>query len=355
MSYDPLTALLVSLLAAGILLLFFWPDKGFFWRWQHSRRLTRRVLAEDALKHILEDEMAGRTATIVSIAGSLQLSQNDTAVLLSHMQDDGLLEVKGDAIRLTGDGRTAALHILRAHRLWEQHLAEETGYHEADWHTIAEIQEHELSSTELDNIASRLGNPAYDPHGDPIPTAEGNIIAAEGQPLSTLPANSIARITHLEDEPEMVYAQLAAEGLYPGMIVHVIESSPQRIRFWANGEEHLLAPMLASNISVVPVETAVPEESDLAGCESLSCLEPGEVGEVVAISPTCRGAERRRFFDLGILPGTKITVEFRSPSGDPTAYNIRGATIALRKDQTDLIKVRKIKEEIGDRRLEVSR
>ncbi|HFQ92576.1 MAG TPA: ferrous iron transport protein A, partial [Anaerolineae bacterium] len=176
----------------------------------------------------------------------------------------------------------------------------------------------------------------------PIPTADGKLIIPQGQPLSTLPANSAARIVHLEDEPEIVYAQLAAEGLYPGMIVHVIETSPQRIRFWVNGDEHILAPMLAANVSVVPVETAVAEETDLTGCEALSCLEPGETGEVVNISPACRGAERRRFLDLGILPGAKITVEFRSPGGDPTAYNIRGATIALRQDQTDLIKVRKV-------------
>ncbi|HIP72254.1 MAG TPA: metal-dependent transcriptional regulator [Anaerolineae bacterium] len=354
MVYNPLAALLAGIAFIAVLSLIFWPDTGLYWRWQQTRRLTQRVLTEDALKHIHQDEMDGRPPTIVSIAGSLHISQNETAELLTHMQDEGLLQIDGDNIELTPEGRSAALHIIRAHRLWEQHLAEETGYHEVEWHTIAEAQEHELSTAELDDIANRLGNPTYDPHGDPIPTAEGKLIIPQGQPLSTLPANSTARIVHLEDEPEVVYAQLAAEGLYPGMIVHVIEASPQRIIFWVNGDEHVLAPMLAANVSVVPVETAVAEEPDLTNCEALSCLEPGEVGEVVALSPACRGAERRRFLDLGILPGTKITVEFRSPGGDPTAYNIRGAAIALRKDQTDLIKVRKIKEEIGDRRLETA-
>ncbi len=355
MVYNPLAALLAGIAFAGFLSLIFRPDTGLYWRWQQSRRLTRRVLTEDALKHVYEDEMNGRIPTIASIAGSLNISQNDTAVLLTHMQDEGLLQIHGDNIELTPEGRSAALRIIRAHRLWERRLAEETGYREADWHALAEDKEHELSAADLDDIATRLGNPAYDPHGDPIPTADGKLIIPQGQPLSTLPANSAARIVHLEDEPEMVYAQLAAEGLYPGMLVRVIETSPQRIRFWANGDEHILAPMLAANVSVVPVETAVTEEPDLAGCEALSCLEPGETGEVVALSPACRGVERRRFLDLGILPGAKITVEFRSPGGDPTAYNIRGAVIALRKEQTDLIKVRKIKEEIRDRRLEISR
>ncbi|NKQ37258.1 MAG: DtxR family transcriptional regulator [Chloroflexi bacterium] len=346
MAYNPLVALLAGIAFVGFLALIFWPDKGLYWRWQQSRRLTQRVLTEDALKHIHEDEMAGRTPTIVSIAGSLHISQNETAVLLTHMQDEGLLQIEGESIELTPEGRSAALHIIRAHRLWEQHLAEETGYHEVEWHTIAEAQEHELSTAELDDIATRLGNPTHDPHGDPIPTAEGKVIIPQGQPLSTLPANSTARIVHVEDEPEIVYAQLAAEGLYPGMIVHVIETSPQRILFWVNGDEHILAPMLAANVSVVPVETAVVEESDLTGCTTLSCLQPGEAGEVVVLSPACRGAERRRFLDLGILPGAKITVEFRSPGGDPTAYNIREASIALRQDQTDLIKVRKVTEPV---------
>jgi Fe2+ transport system protein FeoA len=64
----------------------------------------------------------------------------------------------------------------------------------------------------------------------------------------------------------------------------------------------------------------------------------------VAISQASRGAERRRLLDLGILPGTKITAETRSPSGDPTAYIIRGALIALRQNQAKQIKVRKTED-----------
>ena len=71
-------------------------------------------------------------------------------------------------------------------------------------------------------------------------------------------------------------------------------------------------------------------------------LEPGEAAEVLSISPASRGAERRRFFDLGILPGTKIMVEFDSPSGNPAAYKIRGAVIALRESQAELIKVKRL-------------
>jgi Fe2+ transport system protein FeoA len=70
---------------------------------------------------------------------------------------------------------------------------------------------------------------------------------------------------------------------------------------------------------------------------TLRDLKPGQQAKVVNISQWCQGAERRRFMDLGIVPGTVIEAEMTSPSGDPTAYNIRGAIIALRREQAKLI------------------
>jgi|GEM_PF-207394 len=75
---------------------------------------------------------------------------------------------------------------------------------------------------------------------------------------------------------------------------------------------------------------------------TLAALEPGEVGEVVRIVPECQGAQRRRLLDLGVVPGTRIVVRFRSAAGDPVAYEIRGALIALRRDQAERILVRRV-------------
>ena len=76
----------------------------------------------------------------------------------------------------------------------------------------------------------------------------------------------------------------------------------------------------------------------------LSSIGPGESAEVVALAATCRGAQRRRLLDLGVVPGTRITNELRGPSGDPTAYRIRGALIALRRDQAHHIFVHRPSE-----------
>jgi DtxR family Mn-dependent transcriptional regulator len=73
---------------------------------------------------------------------------------------------------------------------------------------------------------------------------------------------------------------------------------------------------------------------------TLAALKPGQQGVVMRLSPQCRGPERRRLLDLGILPGTVITAEMVSPGGDPTAYRIRGALIALRREQARLIYIR---------------
>ena len=70
---------------------------------------------------------------------------------------------------------------------------------------------------------------------------------------------------------------------------------------------------------------------------SLSSLKIGEEGVVLEISKACRGQQRRRLMDFGIVPGTKIKAELQSAGKDPTAYYIRGALIALRKDQSDFI------------------
>jgi DtxR family Mn-dependent transcriptional regulator len=221
--------------------------------------------------------------------------------------------------------------------LWERYLADETGFAELEWHDQADRREHKLSPAEADALSAQLGHPTYDPHGDPIPAASGELILPERQPLTTLAIDEQARIVHLEDEPEAVYAQLVAERLYPGQEIRLLEHSPQRVRFWAGGDEHVLAPIVAANISVasLPQEQVVEEVPS----ERLGNLKPGEQARVLNISQACRGLERRRFMDLGILPGTLIEAEMTSPSGDPTAYRVRGALIALRQEQADMINI----------------
>jgi Fe2+ transport system protein FeoA len=70
---------------------------------------------------------------------------------------------------------------------------------------------------------------------------------------------------------------------------------------------------------------------------TLDQLKAGQIAKINALS--CRGANRNRLMDLGILPGTQIEVEMRSPLGDPTAYRVRGSVIAMRNQQARQIEI----------------
>lgn len=334
---EPLGSLFIVIIILAAAWRLFWPGRGVIWAWQRSRKDRQRVLREDALKHIHKLEIKNRHATVQSLAGTLNISPDEAGELLAELEQKQLIYVSGTNFQLTPLGRDYALQIIRAHRLWERYLADSTGYTEKDWHDQAEYFEHRLSPQELADLSARLGHPTHDPHGDPIPNARGDMVYQERIPLPSLAIDQPARIVHLEDEPEAVYAQLVAEGLHIGMCLRIMESSSRRIRFWSEGEEHTLAPVIAANIAVQPI----PEEpsGDQLG-EKLTVLEPGEWGEVVTITPRIRGVERRRLMDLGILPGTSIQVDMTSPSGDPIAYRVRGAVIALRKDQAEEIRVK---------------
>lgn len=340
---EPLLALLGGFVLVLIGFWFFRPERGLLAKWQRSRHMNERILVEDTLKHIHNCEMAGDRPTINSIAGALQISNKEAADLVAKIEAAEMVQREGNRIQLTSGGRQSALHILRAHRLWERYLADTTGFSESEWHSQAEFYEHLLSSADTEALSAQLGHPTYDPHGDPIPSSNGELIPLAGTPLTAADLEAPLRIIHIEDEPQTVYDQLIAEGLHPGMIVNVIERSSQRVRFWADGDEHVLAPIVASNISVAPI----PEEKECETlpCEHLSDLKPGEEAIVSGISLACRGLERRRLLDLGILPGTVIRSEFASPSGDPIAYRIRDALIALRGEQSKLIHISRREKE----------
>ncbi len=280
---NPLLALGVGLGLAAVVALLFWPRRGLLARWRKAQRMSDHVRHEDALKQIYKLEMKGQPVTLAAVAGAIQTSQNETAALLQEMEDAGLLRYEAAVPALTPRGREAALHIIRAHRLWETYLAEETGFDEADWHALAEAQEHGLSDADLRELAARLSFPAYDPHGDPIPAPGGTLVDHGGVPLATLDRDTPARIVHLEDEPETVYAQLVAERLAPGMPVRLTSVSAERVRFWANGDEHVLAPVVAANVFVRPapvLEVAPPPHT-----RPLTSLALGESAEVVGPRP----------------------------------------------------------------------
>jgi DtxR family Mn-dependent transcriptional regulator len=348
MPANPVLTLFVGTILFLLLGLLFWPDSGLYARWLRARRTSARIMREDALKRVYARELAGQPLGLAALAGELGISVDAAAQLMAEMLDLQLIEMQEEYFELSGRGRELAVHMLRAHRLLEKFLHDHTGYREEEWHARAEEQEHFLGPDEVAALDARLGHPRFDPHGDPIPTPAGEVVLPKSLPLSHLEPGDIARIEHLDDQPEVIYAQLVAEGLPRGMEVLVLEKDAQRIRFLAHGKEHVLAPVLAANLFLLPCPQTAATEAMQAPGVPLSSLTPGHEAEVTQLSRTMRPAVRHRLMDLGVLPGVKVRAEFVSPVGEPVAYMIRGALIALRKEQSSQIFVQPLNAQPGN-------
>ncbi|MFV1985967.1 MAG: FeoA domain-containing protein [Gemmatimonadota bacterium] len=333
---DPGTALVVFAAGAALLSLCFWPKRGLLAHIREATRSTERVRVEDALKHLHTVEYRGRRASIESLAGVLGVSRMVAARTVQRLTERGLAVVEQETPTLTAEGREYATRILRTHRLWERYLADRTGVRPEEWHASAEEAEHRVTSDEANALAARLGHPRYDPHGDPIPTVEGEMPPPDGVALSTVEPGARVVITHLEDEPPELFEQLAAIGLSPHLRFLVVGKDAGSVRIEVRGEELTLPQIVAGNVTVRLLPEGEPVHT---ASSTLADLEPGESARVIGISASCQGPQRRRLLDLGIVPGTEVVAEFESAGGDPMAYRIRAALIALREQQASWVEV----------------
>lgn len=336
---DPRLAL--ALFAAALLLVavLFWPTHGLVLRLVRRIRTGERESLEDALKHIYKTERRGAAPSLESVAGSLGVPLAKAARIVEALGDRGLVAPSG-ALTLTEEGRSYALQVIRTHRLWERYLADRTGTAPSDWHDRAEMREHQISPAEADVIAASLGHPRYDPHGDPIPTASGEIPEPAGTPLPYLAEGDSATVIHVEDEPRALFHRLAAAGFSPGLRLRVSETGSGRMRIEYEGRSLVLDLATAGNVTVVTDEEPVERVDADPGSRTLEDLGAGEGAEVIGLSPACQGIQRRRLLDLGVVPGTHVRAELVAPGGDPTAYDIRGALIALRREQQRWVRIR---------------
>ncbi|HUU95968.1 MAG TPA: FeoA domain-containing protein [Phycisphaerae bacterium] len=318
----------------GLLFLAWAPGLvGGLRRW---RALRQRAVFEDALKHLLTYKHGGRSAGTESLAGALHLPPGRVVDLIARLKSEGLIESVGGELRLTSEGESGALRVVRAHRLWERYLADEAGMSLAEVHRAAERAEHLLTTEQINVLDAHLGHPRHDPHGAPIPDASGELEPLRATSLTDWPVDRSARIIHIDDEPEMVFKQILAQGLRPGQVVRVLDSGTDRLTLTDGDEEYRLATQVAAKIQVVPA----PAHEEPAELVRLCDLPNNQPAEVVTIDDTCRGLTRRRLLDLGLTRGTQVHAELTSALGEPRAFQVRGTLITLRREQAALIWVR---------------
>src|SRR2546429_4049426 len=140
--------------------------------------LTRSV--EDYLKVIYHLSNQGGFAATSDIAAMLDVAPPSVSGMVKRLSETGLIEhVPYRGVQLTAQGRSAALKMIRRHRILELYLTQHLGYDWGGVHAEAEQLEHAVSDDLIERMASALGHPLYDPHGDPISTAAGDIEEAE--------------------------------------------------------------------------------------------------------------------------------------------------------------------------------
>ena len=324
-------------ISIGLLIVIFFPRFGLFALYRDWRSAKEREQLEDALKHLLDREQQGRHASPESLAGTLDLPRGKITRLISDMESQGLLETQGSQLHLTPEGERWAMHVVRAHRLWERYLVDEARMPLNKIHDVAQKREHSLTEAELNDLDAALGHPTRDPHGDPIPSREGKMPSVESMPITAWQAEGPVRIVHIEDEPSIAYEQILAAGLRLGQTIRMIEKTPQRVVLSDGETEYRLAPTVAANIGIAPLP-----ESEIAKANAITLadLVHDQQGEIVQLDDAVQGFTRRRFLDLGLTPGTKIYPELGNFFGEPRAYRVRGTLIALRKDQAAQIWVK---------------
>jgi DtxR family Mn-dependent transcriptional regulator len=162
-----------------------------------------------------------------SLAERLGVSPASASAMVKRLEALGLVSRRPyHGVELTAAGTRVALEVIRHHRLLELYLAEALGMPWDRVHEEAEVLEHAISPELSELIAAKLGNPTHDPHGDPIPTADGEIERASSRSLAELEPGDRGVFARVSDsDPEML-RWLSERGIAPGDRLEVLDRQP---------------------------------------------------------------------------------------------------------------------------------
>ncbi len=182
---------------------------------------------EDYLKAVYELERAGEPAATTGLATRLGVAPASVTGMVRRLAGQGLLtHERYRGVRLTVQGRKAALQTIRRHRVIETYLVKALGYRWDEVHEEAERLEHAASEAFIDRIAAALGEPTVDPHGAPIPSREGAVEELRFRTLAEVPAGAVAEVMHVADEDPSLLRYLADLAITPGCRVRVVDHAP---------------------------------------------------------------------------------------------------------------------------------
>jgi DtxR family Mn-dependent transcriptional regulator len=188
-----------------------------------------------------------------AIAEKMETKASSVTDMLKKLADKDLIHYKKyQGVSLTEKGKSAAKMIVRKHRLWEVFLVEKLDFSWDEVHDVAEQLEHIKSEKLIDKLDDFLGNPTEDPHGDPIPDANGRIIKIEKQLLSELNENQKGICVGVKDTSSEFLKYLDKQGIALGSGIEIVgkESFDLSLKIKVDAKELTISHKIASNLFV---------------------------------------------------------------------------------------------------------
>lgn len=216
---------------------------------------------EDFLKAIYRLQQGMERVSTNALKDSLSISAPSVTDMAQRLVESGLIDYrKYYGVRLTEEGESIALKIIRRHRLIELYLVQELGYDLHEVHDEAEALEHAVSDRFVDALNEKLGAPSFDPHGDPIPAEDGTIALRELYHLTELPLHTPARVSRLTAHDADMLQHTLDKGFHLEALVTVIARDPFNgpLTLRVGGVDVVLGYFVADSILVEQVDEAPP-------------------------------------------------------------------------------------------------
>ena len=243
---------------------------------------------EDYLKAVYALERGGDAAATNDLAQRLGVAPASVSGMVRRLAEQGLLSYERyRGVRLTALGRRAALRTLRRHRILESYLATVLGYPWDRVHAEAERLEHAASDELIDRMAAALGDPAFDPHGAPIPTREGAVDERRHLALVDLAPGARARVVRVSDEDGALLRYLSELALTPGAELTLVERAPfdGPLTLLVGEARPAVGPSVAAQVLVEPIADGTAGEGEGAGAR--------EAAPTTTAAPEGSGERRR--------------------------------------------------------------
>ena len=209
---------------------------------------------EDYLKAIYALSYNNKGASTNALANHLNMKASSITDMLKKLSDKGWVNYeKYKGATLNMDGKIIALSIVRKHRLWETFLVNKLNFKWDEVHEIAEQLEHIKSNELVDRLDDFLGNPKFDPHGDPIPNKDHEITDSRKRSyLSEVEVNRDVIIIGVKDSSAQLLQYLEKENMILGknIIVLEIHDFDKSLRISINGKELNISERVAQNVLV---------------------------------------------------------------------------------------------------------